>query len=148
MTNFLSNLAASPSTTPAPLAPELLWLGLVSILTGLLWTPYILNRMREHGAWPAIHNSEHDPRPRTPWADRLQYAHENAVENLVVFAALALAVVVAERGSPATAAAAATYFCARLAHVVIYTLGVPVLRTVAFMTGVVAQGVLAVALLS
>jgi uncharacterized MAPEG superfamily protein len=39
----------------------------------------------------------------------------------------------------ATAFACVLYFWARLAHIVVYTLGIPVLRTLSFAAGFVAQ---------
>jgi uncharacterized MAPEG superfamily protein len=45
-----------------------------------------------------------------------------------------------------TAFACALYFWARLAHVVVYTLGIPVLRTLSFAAGFVAQALLALAI--
>ena len=42
--------------------------------------------------------------------------------------------------------ACAVYFWARLAHVIVYTLGVPVLRTLAFAVGFVAQVALVLAI--
>jgi uncharacterized MAPEG superfamily protein len=44
-----------------------------------------------------------------------------------------------------TAIACAVYFWARLAHVIVYTIGVPVLRTLAFAVGFVAQVALVLA---
>jgi uncharacterized MAPEG superfamily protein len=41
--------------------------------------------------------------------------------------------------------ACAVYFWARLAHAVVYTMGVPVLRTLAFAVGFAAQAALALA---
>ena len=41
--------------------------------------------------------------------------------------------------------ACAVYFWARLAHVIVYTMGVPVLRTLAFAVGFAAQAALALA---
>ena len=45
----------------------------------------------------------------------------------------------------ATVAAAATYFWARLVHLVVYTMGMPVIRTLAFAVGFLAQAVLLLA---
>ena len=39
--------------------------------------------------------------------------------------------------------ACAVYFWARLAHLIVYMIGVPVLRTLAFTVGFIAQAVLA-----
>lgn len=131
----------------AQLTAELGWLVASALLTASLWIPYIVNRMREHGPWAALQNPDHDQRPKAAWADRLMWAHANAVENLVVFAPLVLVVHVTGTASPGTALAAEVYFFARVAHVVIYTGGVPVLRTVAFLVGWGAQVALAAAAL-
>ena len=68
---------------------ELLYLTLVTALTGLLWLPYILDRVATRGLLDAVGYPE-NPKPQSPWAVRLMRAHDNAVENLVVFAALVL----------------------------------------------------------
>jgi uncharacterized MAPEG superfamily protein len=47
----------------------------------------------------------------------------------------------------ATAIACAVYFWARLAHYIIYTMGVPVLRTLTFVAAFAAQIVLVLAIL-
>jgi fatty acid desaturase len=56
-------------------------------------------------------------------------AHTNAVENLIVFAPLVLAARALSIATAVTAFACALYFWSRLAHVVVFTLGIPVLRT-------------------
>jgi uncharacterized MAPEG superfamily protein len=45
-----------------------------------------------------------------------------------------------------TVYASATYFWARVAHLLVYTLGLPVFRTLAFTVGFLAQAVLALAI--
>jgi len=45
-----------------------------------------------------------------------------------------------------TAFACALYFWSRLAHVVVYTLGIPGLRTITFAGGFVAQALLVLAI--
>ena len=124
---------------------ELFWLTLTVILTGLLWVPYILDRITVRGLMGAMANPSRTDKPQTPWAQRLYFAHTNAVENLVVFASLVLILDAIGRSTPATVAACAVYFWARLAHAVIYALGIPVSRTLAFAVGFVAQAVLALA---
>ena len=74
------------------LSTELFWLVLSCMLTGLLWVPYIINRIIEHRPFPALWNPMPDVRPKAQWAERLMRAHENAVENLVVFAPLVLVI--------------------------------------------------------
>jgi uncharacterized MAPEG superfamily protein len=130
------------------LRPELFWLAACCVMTGLMWLPYVANRFRELGppgwAWfpPA------DPPPRADWAARAMRAHLNAVENLAVFAPLALAVPLAGLGSPATAIACQVYVLARAAHYAVCVAGLPIVpRTLAFLAGVGAQMTLAWALL-
>lgn len=131
-------------TTPSP---EITYTALTAGLTGILWVPLILNRLREMGIWKALKNPEPDVRPHANWAYRLANAHRNAVENLVVFAPLALAVHVLGIGTSLTATAAAMFFWSRLAHALIYTFGVPLLRTIAFVVGFAAQAIMVLRIL-
>lgn len=129
------------------LTAELYWLTLTALLTGLIWIPYVLNRMGEKGLWGTLDNPEPGDHARAPWAFRAERAHVNAVENLAVFAPLAIAVSVSGLGNGTTALAAAVFFWSRLAHLVVYMIGLPVLRTLAFVVGFVCQIVLALRLL-
>jgi uncharacterized MAPEG superfamily protein len=118
---------------------ELFWLTLTVVLTGVLWLPYILDRIATRGLMGAMANPRPDDAPQSIWAARLTAAHGNAVENLVVFAPLVLTAHALGIASATTAFAAALYFWARLVHAVVYTLGVPVLRTLSFAGGFVGQ---------
>jgi len=131
--------------TPGLLTPELFWLTLTVILTGLLWVPYILNRCQVRGMGGAMANPTPGAKPHAPWATRLMFAHDNAVENLIVFAPLVLILNEIDYSTKWTVYACAVYFWARLAHVFVYTLGLPVFRTLAFTVGFLAQAVLALA---
>jgi uncharacterized MAPEG superfamily protein len=73
-------------------------------------------------------------------------AHINAVENLVVFAPLVLTARALGIATGVTAFACALYFWARLAHVVVYTLGIPMVRTLSFAAGFVAEVLLVLAI--
>ena len=117
---------------------ELRYLALVSVLTGLLWVPYILNEILVRGLVAAVGYPE-NPKPLAKWAQRLKSAHYNAVENLVVFAALVLAAAVAGIHDPAIATAACVYFWARVVHAAAYTFAVPWARTAAFVVGFAMQ---------
>ena len=132
--------------TPGLLTPELFWLTLTVILTGLLWIPYILNRSQVRGLGGAMANPTPGAKPHAPWATRLMFAHDNAVENLVIFAPLVLILNEIDYSTKWTVWACAVYFWARLAHLVVYTLGLPVFRTLAFTVGFLAQAVLALAI--
>lgn len=127
----------------AAVSPELLYTTLTAAFTGITWMPIIVNRLVEMGPWKALRNPEPDVRPHANWAYRLTQAHRNAVENLVVFAPLAIIVHVLGLGTSLTAAAASTFLIARIAHAIIYTLGIPLFRTIAFLIGFLCQMVLA-----
>jgi len=120
------------------MSPELRYLALAAVLTGLLWVPYILNEIMVRGLADAVGYPE-NPKPLARWAQRLKAAHYNAVENLVVFAALVLVACAAGIHDPAVATAAAVYFWARVVHAVAYTLAVPWVRTLAFVVGFAMQ---------
>lgn len=117
-----------------PLAnhPELFWLAATTAMTALLWLPYILRFITEIGIRDAIWDPVGEHPLKTAWAQRAHRAHQNAVENLVVFAPLAIIVHNLDASSETTAVAAMIYFWARAAHYVIYLLGIPVARTLAF----------------
>ena len=74
-------------------------------------------------------------------------AHENAVENLVIFAPLVLVAQAIGVHTPVTATACIVYFWARLTHFVVYSLRIPFVRTLAFLIGWGAQIVLFFAIL-
>jgi uncharacterized MAPEG superfamily protein len=122
--------------------PELTYVALSAALTGSLWIPIVLNRFYEIGVWATLKNPQRGAQPHADWAYRLTNAHRNAVENLVVFAPLALAVHALGVGAPITALACALYFWSRVAHVVVYAFGAPILRTIAFLIGFGAQAAL------
>lgn len=126
---------------------ELLYLTLVTALTGLMWIPYILDRIAVWGLTDTVGYPE-NPKPQSPWARRLMKAHANAAENLVVFAALVLAAHAAGVANSATAGACAVYFWARVVHPLAYTFAVPWVRTLAFAVGFFSQATLAWQLLA
>jgi uncharacterized MAPEG superfamily protein len=126
--------------------PELLYLALATALTGLLWVPYILDRLAVRGLLDAVGYPE-NPKPQSPWAQRLIRAHANAVENLVVFAPLVLLAHITGVTSAAVGTAAMVYFWSRVVHALAYTFAVPWIRTLAFAVGFFAQAVIAWALL-
>jgi len=113
------------------MSPELKYLAMTATLTALLWIPYILNSMARNRLSDVVGYPD-TPLTLSPWATRLKKAHYNAVENLVVFAALVLVVNAMDISSPATVAASATFFWMRAVHPLAYTFAIPWLRTLAF----------------
>ena len=78
----------------------------------------------------------------TGWGGRAARAHRNMTENLVLFAALVLAAVAADKTNAMTLLGAQLFFWARLAYAVVYLIGIPWLRT-----GVWAVSVVGLALI-
>ncbi|MBI1205193.1 MAG: MAPEG family protein [Rhodopseudomonas sp.] len=125
---------------------ELLWLTLTVILTGVLWIPYTLDRIMVRGLMGAMANPSRNDKPQSPWAQRLYFAHTNAVENLMIFAPLVIILDIQGHSTMSTVIACAVYFWSRLAHVIVYVLGIPVLRTLCFFVGFLAQAALVLAI--
>jgi uncharacterized MAPEG superfamily protein len=128
------------------MSKELMWLTYTVILTGLLWIPYVLDRIMVRGLMGAMANPSRDDKPQTAWAQRMYFAHTNAVENLIIFAPLVLILHAINHSTETTVLACAVFFWARLAHVIVYTLGIPGLRTLSFAVGFFAQAALALAI--
>src|SRR3546814_3439206 len=110
---------------------ELFYLTWVTILTGILWIPYILYRFARWGIADTV-GYPSNAKPQSPWAARMMKAHANAVENLVIFAALVLVAHAAGISNALVVCACAVFFWARLVHAVAYTFSVPWVRTGAF----------------
>jgi len=121
------------------LSPEIYWLSLVTLFTSLMWVPYIINRMLEMGLWPALYNPQPDTKPDSQWATRMMRAHENAIENLIIFAPLVIIVEITGSNSSISQFSVVMYFYARLIHFVVLTFGIPLIRVPAFLLGFVAQ---------
>ncbi len=115
--------------------------------TAIFWVPYIINRIAEHKLIPALRNPNRDTRPQSQWANRMMYAHENAVENLVIFAPLVLCIQHLDISTETTVMAAMVFFISRMSHFLLYTFGVPYLRTLAFFISFIAQMILGVHIL-
>ncbi len=111
------------------------YLALSGILTVLLWTPYIVGRLFVWGLPTFLTNyPEGFPKeePETPlWMDRAKRAHLNMVETMPAFIAVVVAAGLLGDVSIAETVGtwAKVFFFARIAHAVVYTFGIPALRT-------------------
>lgn len=127
---------------------ELYWLTLTVLMTALFWLPYILDRLAVRGLIPALTDTKpENGGPASLWAQRAIRAHVNAVENLAIFVPAVLVAHILNISTPATRMAVVVYFFARLVHFVVYTAGVPLVRTLAFAVGWGAQVVLLLSIL-
>lgn len=120
------------------------WLVVTAAMTASFWVVYVLDRFARLGILKSLQNPQEDDRShQSLWAQRAMRAHANAIENLVLFGVLVLgAAATGLADHPTVVLAAQLYFVARLAHFVVYTAGVPILRTLSFLMGFGAQAVL------
>lgn len=119
---------------------ELNLLTLTILMTALFWVPYVLNRLAVRGLFGLLAGTSPDQgTPQSDWAQRAIKAHTNAVENLALYAPLVLTAHVLNLSNPATKFAAVLYLVSRAIHFVVYTGGVPAVRTLAFTGGWIAQ---------
>jgi uncharacterized MAPEG superfamily protein len=121
---------------------ELFWLTMTIIQTGLLWVPYLVDRVMVRGLAATLDNPGPNALPQSPWAQRLMAAHTNAVENLVLFAPLVIILHLLQISNGLTITACVLYFSSRLAHAVIYAWGVPVFRTLSWLASWAALWIL------
>ncbi|MEP3421277.1 MAG: MAPEG family protein [Erythrobacter sp.] len=111
------------------------YLALSGLLTVLLWTPYITARMFIWGIPGFLHNyPEGFParEPETPlWVERSKRAHLNMVETMPAFIAVVVAAGLLNDAANAQTVGtwAQVFFFARVLHAIVYTLGIPGLRT-------------------
>ena len=117
---------------------SLLW---VTALTAVAWVPYILNTIMVRGLIEAVGYPD-NPRPLAPWAARMKAAHYNAVENLVVFAALVLLANAAGVSTPTTILACSVYFWARVVQWLCHVAGIPYVRTLAFAVSLIGLAII------
>lgn len=129
------------------MSAELNWLTWTVVMTAFFFLPYVLNRINVRGLFGAMGNPRKDDLPESEWAQRAMRAHANAVENLVVFAPLVLMVELVGANSGVTAFGAALYFWARLVHYTVYTLGIPIVRTLSFFAALFGEILLMTALI-
>jgi len=71
------------------------------------------------------------------FAGRAERAHRNMLENLPLFIALVLIAQIAAKANAATLTGCELFFWARLAHWLIYIIGIPWLRTIAWVVSVI-----------
>jgi len=113
------------------LTTDLTYLAWSAALCAVLWMPYAFERIFNWGLVDAVGYPENPPEA-AKWAQRAQRAHLNMVENLAVFAALVLVAHAAGAANAMTALGATLFFWGRVGHAVIFIIGIPWLRTLAF----------------
>ncbi len=121
---------------------DLQYLAYTALLTASLWIPYIVAQVMTNGLLAPQNYLDPKPRPVPLWGQRANRAHLNAVEAFAPFAALVLIAHVAGKADATTALCSVAFFWLRLAHAVVYWLGLPYIRTLVFTLGWVTVVVL------
>jgi uncharacterized MAPEG superfamily protein len=116
--------------------PELMLLVWATLLTVVQAVVAAQGAMGQVGLSALAGNREGLPEIKG-WGGRAARAHRNMLENLVLFAALVLVAVVAEKTNNTTLLGAQIFFWARLAYALVYVAGVPWLRTGVWVVSVV-----------
>lgn len=118
---------------------ELYWLTLITLQTAVMFIPYVLNLFYKRGILGAMNYYEPKNPPLSDWAQKARAAHQNSVENLVVLAPATIAYVLlmgsGERGGESIVQSLQIYFCARMAHYMVYSFKFNFARTVFFLMG-------------
>ena len=117
---------------------DLQYLAYVAMLTAALWIPYVSSQIATNGMPKPVNYVDPTPRPVPLWGKRADRTYLNAVESFAPFAALILIAAVTHKSNGMTAFWAQWFFWARLAHAVVYLLGVPYARTICFLLGFAA----------
>lgn len=109
------------------------YFSLSGLWIAIAWVPYILERFMSRGIMGTFANPSPDLPEQAAWAQRAKAAHKVGVETFAAFGPLALyaSIKMPDDGYPGTLAMA--YFFGIFAHYIIYCLGIPVLRTLAFL---------------
>jgi uncharacterized MAPEG superfamily protein len=107
----------------------LVWSGLLCVLMPFAYV-LGLGQVQDGFAW-GFGNRER-PLELPPWAARAKRAHMNMIENLAPFAILVLTAHVAGKANATTALGATIFFWARVVYFLVYTAGIPYLRTAVF----------------
>jgi len=120
------------------MTPDLMWLAYAAALTAILWVPYIVGIIVTNGIITPSFYRDPTQGDLPAWVKRCNRAHINSVETLTPFAVMVLIAHVVGAASETTAMWAMVFFYSRLAHAVIYWIGIPYLRTLIFAVGLIA----------
>jgi uncharacterized MAPEG superfamily protein len=116
--------------------PELMWL-LWAVALAVVQMLVAVSGATLQVGLPRLAGNRDGMPPLAGWAGRAQRAHWNMLESLVLFAALVLISVVANKTNSATVLGAQIFFWARLAYAPVYIAGIPWLRTLLWLASMI-----------
>ena len=117
-----------------------LWMLVASAVLCLL-IPYValVGLARAPGGMAWGFGNRDVPMAVPAWVERVRRAHANMVENLAPFAVLVLVAHVTGKANGTTALGAELFFVGRVAHLLVYAAGIPVVRTLVFGVALVGE---------
>jgi uncharacterized MAPEG superfamily protein len=118
------------------MTPELTYLVWSVALTLVLAVIAVSGATLEVGLPRLAGNREKMPE-MSDWAGRAARAHGNMLESLILFAILVIAARLANVSNAMTLLGAQLFFWGRVAHAIIYIIGIPWLRTAAWLVSVI-----------
>lgn len=125
-----------------------LFFALSGLWMAAAWVPYILERFVSSGIMGTFANPSPDLPDQSPWAQRAKAAHRVGVESFVAFGPLAIFGIIKMPTDGLLGLMALIYFFAIVAHYVVYSIGVIVVRTVLFLVASGASIIMALRLLA
>ena len=111
---------------------DLLYVAYTAMLTAALWIPYVVCQVMNNGRLKAANYVDPTPRPVPDWGKRAYRAHLNAVESFAPFAALVIILHLVGKAGETSVMWAAAFFWLRVAHAVVFWLGIGLVRTIVF----------------
>lgn len=109
------------------------YIGLSGLWMASAWIPYILERFVSRGIMGTFANPSPDSPPQAGWAQRAKAAHKVGIETFAAFGPLAVYAAIKMPDDTYVGTLAMTYFIGIFAHYIIYSIGITVLRTGAFL---------------
>src|SRR3981189_3370723 len=119
------------------MSTDLRYLAFTAILTASLWIPFVVAQVMTNGPLQPQNYVDPTPRPLPLWGKRADRTYINAVETFAPLAALVIVAHLAGKANAMTGFWAVAFFWLRLAHAVVYLLGIPYVRTLIFTLGYV-----------
>jgi uncharacterized MAPEG superfamily protein len=123
----------------------LAWLLVLAIVQIIL--PGFLRTQETGGSYNVGPRDEPSPVPVGKVTGRLMRARDNLMETLPLFAAAVLIAHVSDRESTLTLVGAWAYLVSRIAYVPLYAAGVPMVRSLVWLIGLIGLGCILVAII-
>ena len=103
--------------------------------------PAAATDLKNGRAW-GLSNRSNNPSESTEWGERSKRACANMAENLLPFACLVLVVEGSGNSGEWSMIGALVFFYSRLAHAILYIAGITILRSIAYLGGLIGMAMM------